>query len=95
MRKSKEIAIFFGDSNQGKANAMLEEVVSVIEGGSVLPIMGIWQGNKEHSFMLLLLEEEYIKKKDKILEIMKKYEQQGIFVLEMGLGYVEYVEEEV
>ena len=93
----KEVALFFGDTNIEVANKLLEEITSIIDAGSFIPIKGVWRGTLEHSYMLILSEEEFQRCKEKIIRTLKKYEQEALFVLYIGEGYLLYThaEEEV
>jgi len=93
----KELAIFIGDSNPEIANSMVKEIASTIGMGTIVPAQGVWNGEMEHSYMLITSEDEFNKHRGEIIKILKRYGQEALFLLYVGEGYLLYThaEEEV
>jgi len=89
----KELAIFIGDSNPEIAKSMVKEISSIIGMGTIVPAQGVWNGEMEHSYMLITSEDEFNKHRGEIIKILRKYQQQALFVLPLGIGELIYAQE--
>ena len=79
----------------GLEHAMVKEIASTIGMGTIIPAQGVWRGNMEYSYMLITSEDDFKERKEAIRKILQKYNQECVFILEVGVGYLLYTHEEV